>query len=66
MLHPLQPHPERFDPFYSVGRTSAPGIKEGGGGLPPWWLSGNEPDYIHEEAGLIPGLAQLGKDLALL
>ena len=24
----------------------------------PLWLSGNKSDYIHEEAGLIPGPAQ--------
>ena len=32
----------------------------------PLWLSGNRPTIIREDAGLIPGLVQWIKDLALL
>ena len=31
----------------------------------PLWLSGNKPN-THEDVGLIPGLTQWDKDLALL
>ena len=30
------------------------------------WLSDNEPTYIHEDTGTIPGLTQLLKNPALL
>ena len=31
----------------------------------PLWLSGNKPNHIHEDAGLIPGPARWVKHLAL-
>ena len=32
----------------------------------PWWCSGNKSNYIHEDSGSIPGLAQGIRNLVLL